>query len=154
SALPNVVVLPFAATEPHGGHLPYGTDIIETAAIADRACELAREKGAHIVALPTIPFGVQTSQQSYPLAMNLNPSTLNQVLSDLTESLDNSGIQKAVILNGHGGNDFYTHLKELFGKRKVFLVQVNWYSMCRELAQELFTAGGYHANDLESSMVR
>ena len=38
---PNVVVLPFAATEPHGNHLPYGTDIFETAAIADRACELA-----------------------------------------------------------------------------------------------------------------
>jgi creatinine amidohydrolase len=153
SELPNVVVLPFAATEPHGGHLPYGTDIIETAAIADRSCELAREGGARVVALPTIPFGVQTSQQSYPLAMNLYPSTLNQIISDLTESLDNSGIEKAVILNGHGGNDFYTHLKELFGKRKVFLVQVNWYSMCRKLADELFTPGGDHANDMETSLV-
>jgi creatinine amidohydrolase len=153
SQLPNVVVMPFAATEPHGGHLPYGTDIIETAAVADRACELARQQGARVVALPTIPFGVQTSQQSYPLAMNLNPSTLNQILSNLTESLDNSGIEKAVILNGHGGNDFYTHLKELFGKRNVFLVQVNWYSMCRELAQELFTPGGDHANDMETSLV-
>ncbi len=100
-----------------------------------------------------MPFGVQTSQQTYPLAMNLYPSTLNRILSDLTESLDNSGVDKAVILNGHGGNDFYTHLKELFGKRAVFLVQVNWYSMCRELAQELFTAGGDHANDMETSLV-
>lgn len=150
---PNTVVLPFAATEPHGGHLPYGTDIIETAAIADRACELAREQGGQVVALPTIPFGVQTSQQTYPLAMNLYPSTLNQILSDLCESLDNSGIEKAVILNGHGGNDFYTHLKEMFGKRKVFLVQVNWFSMCRELAKELFTLGGDHANDMETSLV-
>jgi creatinine amidohydrolase len=145
--------MPFAATEPHGGHLPYGTDIFETQAIADRACELARQKAARVVALPTIPFGVQTSQQTYPLAMNLYPSTLNQIISDLTESLDNSGIEKAVILNGHGGNDFYTHLKELFDKRKVFLVQVNWYSMCRELGQELFTAGGDHANDMETSLV-
>jgi creatinine amidohydrolase len=151
--LPNVVVMPFGATEPHGGHLPYGTDVVETAAIADRACELAREQGGRVVALPTIPFGVQTSQQTYPLAMNLYPSTLNQIISDLTESLDNSGIEKAVILNGHGGNDFYTHLKELFDKRKVFLVQVNWYSMCRKLADELFAAGGDHANDMETSMV-
>jgi creatinine amidohydrolase len=150
---PNVVVLPFAATEPHGGHLPYATDIIETTAIADRSCELAREQGARVVALPTIPFGVQTSQQSYPLSMNLNPSTLNQILSDLTESLDNTGIEKAIILNGHGGNDFYMHLKELFGKRKVYLVQVNWFSMCRELQAELFTPGGDHANDLETSLV-
>src|SRR4051812_16343477 len=151
--LPNVVVMPFAATEPHGGHLPYGTDIFETAAVADRACELAREQGARLCTLPTIPFGVQTSQQAYPLAMNLYPSTLNQIISDLTESLDNSGIEKAVILNGHGGNDFYTHLKELFAKRKVYLVQVNWYSMCRKLADELFTPGGDHANDMETSMV-
>jgi creatinine amidohydrolase len=150
---PDVVVLPFGATEPHGGHLPYGTDIFETAAIADRACERAREQGARVVALPTIPFGVQTSQQTYPLAMNLYPSTLNQILSDLTESLDNSGVEKAVILNGHGGNDFYTHLKEMYGKRKVFLVQVNWYAMCRKLAEELFTPGGDHANDMETSLV-
>lgn len=153
SNLPNVVVMPFGATEPHGGHLPYGTDVFETAAIADRACELARDEGGRVVTLPTIPFGVQTSQQTYPLAMNLYPSTLNQIISDLTESLDNSGIEKAVILNGHGGNDFYTHLKELFDKRNVFLVQVNWYSMRRKLADELFTAGGDHANDMETSMV-
>jgi creatinine amidohydrolase len=153
ASLPNVVVMPFAATEPHGNHLPYGTDIFETAAVADRACELAREQGARVVTLATIPFGVQTSQQAYPLAMNLYPSTLNQIISDITESLDNSGVEKAVILNGHGGNDFYTHLKELFGKRKVYLVQVNWYSMCRKLADELFTPGGDHANDMETSMV-
>src|SRR6185503_5714627 len=153
SSLPNVAVLPFAATEPHGSHLPYGTDIYETEAIADRACALARDRGAAVTALPVIPFGVQTSQQTYPLAMNLYPSTLNQILSDVTESLDNSGIEKAVILNGHGGNDFYTHLKELYGKRKVFLVQVNWYAMCRELAHELFTPGGDHANDMETSLV-
>jgi creatinine amidohydrolase len=150
---PKVVVLPFAATEPHGNHLPYATDIIETAAIADRACALACEQGARVAALPTIPFGVQTSQQTYPLAMNLYPSTLNRILSDLTESLDNSGVEKAVILNGHGGNDFYMHLKELYGKRKVYLVQVNWFAMCRELQNELFTPGGDHANDLETSLV-
>lgn len=152
-APPKVVVLPFGATEPHGNHLPYATDVYETAAIADRACELAREHGGSVAALPIIPFGVQTSQQTYPLAMNLNPSTLNQIISDLTESLDNSGVEKAVLLNGHGGNDFYTHLKELYGKRKVYLVQVNWFAMCRDLQSELFAAGGDHANDMETSLV-
>jgi creatinine amidohydrolase len=151
--MPNVVVLPFGATEPHGKHLPYGTDIFETDAIATRACELAQAQGTRVATLPVIPFGVQTSQQTYPLAMNLYPSTLNQILSDLTESLDNTGIEKAVILNGHGGNDFYMHLKELYGKRKVYLVQVNWFAMCRELQDELFALGGDHANDLETSLV-
>lgn len=153
AAIPNVVVLPFGATEPHGNHLPYATDIFETEAIAAHACGLAQSQGARVATLPIIPFGVQTSQQTYPLAMNLNPSTLNQVISDLTESLDNSGVEKAVLLNGHGGNDFYTHLKELYGKRKVYLVQVNWFAMCRELQSELFAAGGDHANELETSLV-
>lgn len=153
AAIPNVVVLPFGATEPHGNHLPYATDIIETEAIAAHACSLAQRQGARVAALPIIPFGVQTSQQAYPLAMNLNPSTLNQILSDLTESLDNSGVEKALLLNGHGGNDFYTHLKEVYGKRKLYLVQVNWFAMCRELQSELFPAGGDHANDMETSLV-
>jgi creatinine amidohydrolase len=153
AAIPKVVVLPFGATEPHGKHLPYATDVYETAAIADRACELAREQSGAVATLPIIPFGVQTSQQTYPLAMNLYPSTLNQILSDLTESLDNTGIEKAVLLNGHGGNDFYTHLKELYGKRKVYIVQVNWFAMCRDLQAELFAAGGDHANDMETSLV-
>jgi creatinine amidohydrolase len=152
-SLPKVVVLPFGATEPHGNHMPYATDVFETAAIADRACQLAREGGVAVATLPIIPFGVQTSQQTYPLAMNLYPSTLNQIISDLTESLDNTGIEKAVLLNGHGGNDFYTHLKELYGKRKVYIVQVNWFAMCRDLQQELFAAGGDHANDMETSLV-
>jgi creatinine amidohydrolase len=153
AAPPKVVVLPFGATEPHGHHLPYGTDVIETEAIADRACALARQLGAQVVALPIIPFGVQTSQQTYPLAMNLYPSTLNRIISDLTESLDNSGVEKVVLLNGHGGNDFYTHLKEIYGRRKAFIVQVNWFAMCRDLARELFAAGGDHANDMETSLV-
>jgi creatinine amidohydrolase len=85
--------------------------------------------------------------------MNLYPSTLNQIISDLTESLDNTGVEKAVLLNGHGGNDFYTHLKELYGKRKVYIVQVNWFAMCKDLQAEMFPVAGDHANDMETSLV-
>ena len=152
SKRPNVVVLPFAATEPHGGHLPYGTDIIETAAIADRACQLARgkaEKSLHFRQfLSAYKPRSKLPARDESLSEHIEPDSFR-----FLESLDNSGIEKAVILNGHGGNDFYTHLKEMFGKRKVFLVQVNWYSMCRELANELFTPGGDHANDMETSLV-
>ena len=151
---PAVVVLPFAATEPHGMHLPYGTDIYETESIVDGACRMARENGTRVTALPVIPFGVQTSQDQFPLAMNLYPSTLARIISDLTEVLERCGVLKAVILNGHGGNDFYPHLRELYGQRKMFLVQVNWYQICPQLADELFTPGGDHANDMETSLMR
>jgi creatinine amidohydrolase len=150
---PEVVVLPFGAVEPHGLHLPYATDVLEVEALADRACELAYGRGARVALLPAIPFGVQTSQQAFPLAMNLYPSTLFRMLSDLAESLDNSRVRKAVIFNGHGGNDFYTWLKESYGKHKAFFVQVHWFHMCGDLAKELFAAGGDHANDMETSLM-
>jgi creatinine amidohydrolase len=150
---PEVAVLPFGATEPHGMHMPYGTDIFESVHVADRACELATERGARVVTLPTIPFGCQTNQRGFPLAMNLYPSTLNRIIDDLIETLDYSGVKKAVILNGHGGNDFYPHLRERHGKCDVHVSQVNWFALCPELQQELFPAGGDHANDMETSLI-
>src|SRR5207253_4390722 len=57
-----VAILPWGATEPHNFHLPYGTDVYETMVIAERAAELAWKKGAKVVTLPTVPFGVNTGQ--------------------------------------------------------------------------------------------
>src|SRR2546425_541731 len=100
-----VAVLPLGATEPHNLHLPYGTDTIQVEAIADRACRRAHERGAHVVALPALPFGTETNQMRFPLAMNLNPSTVAAVIKDLVASLANHGVRRLVLLNGHGGND-------------------------------------------------
>jgi creatinine amidohydrolase len=150
---PATAVLPFGAVEPHGMHLPYATDVYEVEAIADRACELSWNRGVRTALLPAVPFGVQTTQRAYPLAMNLYPSTLFRILTDLAESLEHSGVRKAVILNGHGGNDFYTWLKEAYGKHDVFFTQVNWYQVAGKAANELFAGGGDHANDMETSLM-
>ena len=61
-----VAVLPFGATEPHNLHMPYGTDIYEVEAIAQRACETAYKAGARVTLLPTIPFGVNTNHLKIP----------------------------------------------------------------------------------------
>ena len=47
-----VAVLPWGATEPHNYHLPYATDNYETGAIAERAAEIAWNKGAKVVLFP------------------------------------------------------------------------------------------------------
>ena len=59
----DVAILPWGATEPHNYHLPYGTDSLETAAIASDAAAKAWEKGAKVMVLPTIPLGVQNVGQ-------------------------------------------------------------------------------------------
>ena len=108
-----VAVLPLGATEPHNLHLPYGTDLFEGTMIGEHICEAAHHAGGKVVLLPTIPYGTETNMIEFPLAMNLNPSTLNYVISDLVESCVESGIKKIVLLNSHGGNDFKPTLREL-----------------------------------------
>ena len=69
-------MLPLGATEPHNLHLPYGTDTFQVEAIAERACAVAHGRGARVVLLPALPYGTETNQMRFPLAMNLNPSTV------------------------------------------------------------------------------
>ena len=74
-----VAVLPLGATEPHNLHLPYGTDVLEGTIVGERICAAAHERGARVILLPTIPYGTETNLREFPLAMNLNPSTLYSV---------------------------------------------------------------------------
>src|SRR5881628_4112974 len=82
-----VAVLPWGATEAHNLHLPYATDTIETDAIALASARLAWERGARVVVLPTVPFGVQTGQRDIPFCLNMNPSTQRLVLRDAAQAL-------------------------------------------------------------------
>src|SRR5690349_10466015 len=92
-----VAVLPLGATEPHNLHLPYGTDTFEAEVIGDNICEAAHNRGAKVILLPAIPYGTETNQMAFPLTMNLNPSTLFRVITDLVDSLAHHGIHKIVL---------------------------------------------------------
>ena len=63
--------------------------------------------------LPALPYGTETNQMRFPMAMNLNPTTLARVITDLVDSLAAHGIMRCLILNGHGGNDLKWVLREL-----------------------------------------
>lgn len=148
-----VAVLPFGATEPHNLHLPYGTDTIEATQLADRCCRRAWELGGRIVQLPCIPYGTETNMRAFPLAMNLQPSTLLRVLSDLTESLELSGIHKLVLFNSHGGNDFKPFLRELYGRTGVHIFLCNWFQMIRDVAADICEHSDDHAGEMETSLI-
>jgi creatinine amidohydrolase len=146
-----VAVLPIGATEPHNLHLPYGTDNFEATIIGEHVCEAAHRRGARVVLLPTVNYGTETNMIAFPLAMNLNPSTLAQVIGDLVESLDRHGILKVVILNGHGGNDFKPVLRELYGRTRCHLFLCDWFRVAGDRYGELFAAPGDHADEVETS---
>lgn len=146
-----VAVLPWGATEAHNNHLPYATDNIESESIAAEAARLAWDRGARVIVLPTVPFGVNTGQLDIPLCINMNPSTQAVVLRDVALGLDLHLVRKLVILNGHGGNDFKQIIRELQPQVSVFLCQVNWYTSVD--AKRFFTEPGDHAGELETSVM-
>ena len=68
----DVAVLPWGATEAHNYHLPYATDSIQNEYVAALAAEKAWEKGAKVIVLPNVPFGVNTGQLDVDLCINMN----------------------------------------------------------------------------------
>lgn len=149
-----VAVLPMGATEPHNLHLPYGTDTYQVEEIGRQACEAAWEKGARVVLLPAIPYGTETNQLEFPLAMNLNPSTLGLVIRDLVDSLARHGVRKLLILNGHGGNDLKPLLRELHGRTPVHVFLCDWYrGPSSDVIHDIFDDPGDHAGEMETSLM-
>jgi creatinine amidohydrolase len=146
-----VAVLPFGATEPHNLHLPYGTDVFEADIVGDRICEAAHARGAKVVLLPTISYGTETNLAAFPLAMNLDPSTLTLVIRDLVDSLVRSGLRKIVLLNSHGGNDFKPVLRELHLRTPAHLFLCNWYRVLADMERQIFAEPGDHAGEMESA---
>ncbi|MEP7143000.1 MAG: creatininase family protein [Ferruginibacter sp.] len=148
----DLAILPWGATEAHNYHLPYGTDIIEADFMAAESARMAWEKGAKIIVLPTIPFGVNTGQADIKLDINLNPSTQHAILADIIEVLNRQEIYKLIILNSHGGNDFKFMIREL-GLRfpDMFLSCCNWFqSVDKSL---YFEKDGDHADEMETSLL-
>jgi len=148
-----VAVLPLGATEPHNLHLPYGTDTLEGDTIGEAICAAAHQRGAKVVLLPTMPYGTETNQMAFPLAMNVNPSTLAAVIRDLVESLAHHGIRKIVLLNSHGGNDLKPVLRELYGRTSAHLFLCNWYRVLADEYGEIFERPDDHAGEMETSLI-
>jgi len=144
----DLAILPWGATEAHNYHLPYSADTIEADRISAESARVAWEKGAKVIVLPTIPFGVNTGQYDIKLDINMYPSTQMIVLKDIIEVLNRQGINKLVVLNCHGGNDFRQILREL-GVRfpDMFLCQVNFYQVLDR--KDYFDEDGDHADDTD-----
>jgi creatinine amidohydrolase len=145
----STALLPWGATEAHNYHLPYATDNVQAEQVSIRAAERAWNRGARVIVLPTIPFGVNTTQLDIPLTINMNPSTQASVLGDVVRSLEGQGIFKLLILNAHGGNDFRQLIRELQPTTRVFLSTINWWS-CVDVKQFAEDAGD-HAGEAETS---
>lgn len=145
-----VAVLPWGATEAHNYHLPYATDNFQAEYVAIASAKRAWDNNAKVIVLPTIPFGVNTGQMDIPLCMNMRPTTQYAVLRDVVEVLEVHKIQKLVIVNAHGGNNFKQMIRELSLEfPEVFVCTLNWFQAAD--ANTYFEEPGDHAGELETS---
>ena len=84
--------------------------------------------------------------------MNMSPSTQMAVLKDVLTVLNHQGIQKFLILNSHGGNDFKTMLRELgLNFPKMLLSSCNWFQALDK--SQYFEEEGDHADEMETSIM-
>ena len=147
-----LAILPWGATEAHNYHLPYSCDIIESDLIASESARIATEKGAKVIVLPTIPFGVNTGQKDILLDMNINPSTQSAILRDVIRVLNGQGIYKLMIFNSHGGNDFKSMIREIgLDFPKMFICTSNWFQALNRF--DYFENPGDHAEEMETSLM-
>lgn len=147
-----LAVLPWGATEAHNYHLPYATDTIQCDYVAAEAAKSAWEKGAKVIVLPTVPFGVNTGQSDILLDLNINPSTQAAIIKDLVEVLHRQSIHKLLILNGHGGNNFKTIIREIgYQYENMFICACDWYRVVNW--NDYFDEPGDHAGEMETSVM-
>ena len=150
---PTLAVLPWGATEAHGWHLPHGTDVIEATAIAEAAVERAVARGAEAILLPAIPFGNNAQQQDQVATIHFSTRTAAAILLDVTQSLVRQGIDRLVILNGHGGNAFAPLVRDTMLETGATIVVVNFWQVAPQASQAIFADPGDHAGELETSLV-
>ena len=150
---PNVAILPWGATEAHNLHLPHGTDVIEATALAEQAAQIAHDAGGKILVLPTIPFGNNEQQLDQVATISFRTSTALAILSDVARSLSSQGIDRVVILNAHGGNEFKPIVRDVQKETQMLIVVLNFFQMRPDALKEIFEEPDDHAGEMETSLI-
>lgn len=151
-----VAVLPLAAVEQHGDHLPVVTDTAIATELGRRVEKILSRK---VVLLPTLWAGCSHHHLSFKGTLSISSETYVRVLCDLIESLLAAGFHHIFLLNGHGGNQ--TPFSEALYRislrhRDVWVAaQSYWKLAAVQLASQTFmeTPILSHACEYETSMM-
>jgi creatinine amidohydrolase len=151
-----IAVLPVAAIEQHGPHLPVGVDAIINQGYIERAAA-SMPSGLPVLFLPLQPVGVSGEHAGYPGTIALSTETAIRVWTEIGESIARTGCRKLVIVNSHGGNGPAIEATALALRTRVTMLVV--HASWRRLGypENLFSAReiahGVHGGDAETSLM-
>jgi creatinine amidohydrolase len=150
---PNVAILPWGATEAHNYHLPHGTDVIEATKVAERSAEIAHERGAKPIVLPTIPFGNDEQQLDQVATISITTRTAAAILRDVVRSLARQNIDRLLILNAHGGNEHKPLIRDIQSEFKSLIVLAHFWQIRKYEHDPRCKNTGDHADEMETSFL-
>lgn len=123
-----VAVLPVAAIEQHGPHLPLSTDAVINRAILTSALA-AMPADLPVVVLPEQRVGLSPEHLDFPGTLTLAPSTLTRVWTEIGDSLARAGVRKLLIFNSHGGQPQIMDIvaRDLRVRHGMLAAHVSWF---------------------------
>ena len=161
-----VAVLPLAATEQHGPHLPLSVDTDIVNAVIARSVSVLQIQAPSLPVyfLPTQAVGLSPEHAAFAGTLTLKPETLIRLWTDIAESVKAAGIHKLVLFNAHGGHVGAMDVvaRDLRARLGMLVYSVNWYQLPLLDAEgrdfnDLFSDHehrfGVHAGDVETSVM-
>ncbi len=151
-----IAILPTAALEQHGPHLPVGTDTIINAHL----CALLAERAPadlDLRILPLMAVGKSNEHLWAPGTLTLSAATALAAWTEIGLSVARAGVRKIIILNSHGGNADLISIvaRELRVQAGMLAVRLGWGA--NGLPQDLYSARetgfGIHGGDMETSLL-
>ena len=151
-----IAVLPLAAVEQHGPHLPLGVDAYIAEAYLARVRKILPE-ALPATFLPVQRVGVSAEHLGYPGTLTLSAATAIKAWTEIGESLARAGLRKLLLVTSHGGNVAAMELaaRDLRTRLGMLAVTVGWHRF--GYPEGTFSGEerrhGIHGGDIETSLM-